>query len=212
MGSLRVRLEKLRKEPPLGALRLAFRKLVYRKVSIRRYEVTAANSRAPHRPLSLRIAFLDSPGFDSVLETNPYLSSADVERFRQQNSVCIVLWDGDRIIASSWMTNGRIYVSELHRYIHIPPDEHFSCRTYVRDDYRGRSLADHMIHAYSQRVQPSHCIWGLVYGWNVASIRLVEKLGWRHTGDYWTRFIVGRKLPGERRFAPRPPETLDNVD
>lgn len=110
------------------------------------------------------------------------------------------------------MTSGRIYVSELHRYLDIPRGEHFSCRTYVQDDRRGQSLADHMIHAYSQSVPPEDRLWGLIYSWNAASIHLVEKLGWRYSGDYWTRFIFGKKLPGERHFAPRPPETLDAVD
>ena len=208
MGSLEARLARLRAESPSNAARLIFRKLVYRKVVLRRYEIKAAESLAPSMPFNLQISFLEATNFDQASGTSPYLTSEDVERFRQQDSICIVVRDGDRVAASSWMTSGNVYVPELHRFIHVPQGEHLSCRTYVNPDYRGRALMSHMIHAYSQRLSPGDVVWGPVYERNVASIRSIERIGWRHTGDYWTRFIFGKKLPGERHFAARSPETL----
>lgn len=196
---------------PRKAVRLAFRKLIYRKVALRRYEVEAGRRRAPRIPVNFRVEFLESPDFDRLLGTNPYLTPQDVLHFRQQRSVCIAVFDGDRIAASSWMTSGRVYVSELQRYIDVPPEEHFSCRTYVDDDYRGQALMGHMLHAYSLRLPPTDIVWGLTYWWNTASIRSIEGLGWRHTGVYWTRFIFGRKLFGERHCAPRDPLGTDRA-
>ncbi len=101
------------------------------------------------------------------------------------------------------MTSGDVYVSDLHRSIKVPPNEHFSCRTYVHENYRGRDLMSHMLSAYSRQIPPNDIIWGPILRRNTASIRSVEKIGWRHTGDNWTRFVLGHKLPGERHFPPR---------
>lgn len=208
MSSIRDRLQQLRSASPAEAARLVFRKAVYREVLMGRYEVAAGASQPPSRPLDLHIDFLEDPAFEEVLGTTPYLSAADVDRFKRQHSVCIVARDGDRIAASSWMTRGKVYVAELQRNVHVPEGEHFSCRSYVHEDYRGMSLLSHMIHAYSARLPAEDCIWGVVYPWNMASVRSLEKIGWRHTGEYWTRFVFGVKVPGERHLPARPQAVL----
>ena len=208
MGTLQSKLQQLREASPAEAVQLLFRKVIYRNVLMGRYEVPADSSTPPTKPLDLEIGFLDDSRFDEVLGTSPHLTVADVERFKRQNSVCIVARDGDRIAASSWMTWGEVYVTELQRCIHVPQGEHFSCRSYVDPDYRGKSLLSHMIHAYSSRLSAADRVWGLVYSWNVASVRSLEKIGWRHTGDYWTRFVLGLKIPGERHFMVRSPMAL----
>ena len=205
MGTLHSKLQQLREASTTEAVQLLLRKAIYRNVLMGRYEVPAGSSSPPTRPLDLEIDFLDDPGFDEVLGTSPYLTATNIERFKRQRSVCIVARDGDRIAASSWMTWGDVYVTELHRSVHVPEGEHFSCRSYVNQDYRGKSLMSHMIHAYSMRLPADDLVWGLIYPSNVASVRAFEKIGWRHTGDYWTRFVLGFKIPGERRFPPRPP-------
>ena len=208
MGTLRSKLHQLREASPAEAVQLLFRKAIYRNVLMGRYEVPADSSTQPARPPDLEIDFLDDSGFDEVLGTSPYLTAADVDRFKRQNSVCIVARDGERIAASSWMTWGEVCVTELQRRIHVPQGEHFSCRSYVDSDYRGKSLMSHMVHAYSMRLPADDLVWGLIYPTNVASVRAFEKIGWRHTGDYWTRFVFGLKIPGERHFPARPPSTL----
>jgi hypothetical protein len=62
-----------------------------------------------------------------------------------------------------------------------------------------------MIHSYSERLAADDLIWGLVYEWNAASVLSLERIGWRCTGEYWTRWILGTKHGGERHFPPRPP-------
>ncbi len=188
-------------------VRLAWRKLVYRKVLLDRYEVEAAGSIAPGAPDELAIRLLRKPDYEVVRGTNPHAHDDDIAYFDRQNSTCIVAFDGDRIAASTWMTQGEVHVDELHRTVSVPPNEHLSCRTYVDPEYRGMALMQRMIHAYSASIPATHLVWGLVYPWNVASVRSLEKIGWRRTGQYWTTFAFGRKLPGERHFPAEPPTT-----
>ena len=165
----------------------------------------AGASEAPSLPLDLEVEFVGPEGFDRLLGTSPYLTAEDIEHFAQQRSTCIVVRDGDRVAATSWMTAGDVFVHELQRVVVVPVTEHFSCRSYVDPDYRGRALLGHMIHSYSERLDPDDVVWGLVYGWNTASVLSLERIGWRCTGEYWTRWILGTKRGGERHFPPRPP-------
>jgi RimJ/RimL family protein N-acetyltransferase len=185
-----------------------FRKLIHRKVLLGRYEMLAGASVAPQVPLTLELDFLGDPDFDQALGSTPYLAASDLERFRQQESTCIVVRDDDRVVGSTWVTRGRVYVSELHRHVNVPEGEYYMCRSYVDPGYRSMSLMSHMILAFAQCLPPQVRVWGLCYPWNVASVRSLERLGWRHTGDYWTRFVFGRKIPGERHFPARPATTL----
>jgi GNAT superfamily N-acetyltransferase len=189
--------------------RRAYRKAIFRQHLLARYEVRAGESQAPPLRFELEVEFVGSDGFGSVLGTNPYLTTEDVEQFQRQRSTCIIVRDGDRVAATSWMTSGDVLVHELQRVVMVPPTEHFSCRSFVHPDYRGRALLGHMIHAYSARLDPAHLVWGLVYGWNTASVRSLERIGWQCTGEYWTRWILGMKRGGERRVPPRAPEVVE---
>ena len=188
---------------PREVARLAFRKLIYRKVEMLRFEVRAADHALP-AGTDLRVELLGPDRFDEILGTNPYLEAADLVDFRRQRSTCIVAYDGDRIAASTWMTSGSVHVHELHRHLDVPSTEHFSCRSYVAPGHRGRKLLDELLSSYACHQDPADTIWGLVYRWNVASYRSLERVGWRETGCAWTRFILGRRVSGERRYPPRP--------
>lgn len=181
--------------------RLVFRKAVYRNIHMRRYETQAGASAAPRTETRLPVEFLGTGDFEAVLGTTPYVDRSDLERFRRQRTTCIVVRDAGRIIASTWMTAGDVYITELHRVVRVPEDEHFACRGYVDPEYRSHALLAHMLHAYALRLSGDERLWGVIYPWNAASIRSVEKIGWRHTGDYWTRFILTIKVPGEVRFG-----------
>ena len=185
------------------------RKFVYRKAEMRRYGMRTGDSTLPRKPLELSIDFLGPGRYEEVFRTNPHMEDSDPDHFRRQESICIVARDGDRIASSSWMTKGHVYVHELQRTVHIPMNEHLSCRSYVDPDYRGLALMSHMIHAYSAEQPADDEVWGFVYGWNTESVRSLERIGWRYSGDYWTRFVFGRQHPGHRRFPARPPTTLD---
>lgn len=204
MPSLQRRLDTLRTSSPTDAARLVYRKAVYRKVFMGRLGGRTGDSTAPTTPNSLEIDILGPKQYDRTLGTNPYLDEADLGHFHQQDSKCIVVLDGGRIVASSWMTRGEVYVHDLHRTVHVSPTEHFSCRSYVDPAYGGRALMSHMIHTYATGVPADDEVWGLLYPANAASIRSCDKLGWEYSGDYWTKFILSRKVPGERHFPKRP--------
>lgn len=196
VSSFRESVAKLRSVPPSEAVRLGYRKLIYRKVSLERYEIPAGESRAPSYPLIHRVEIVDPDQYETIVEASPYLTIDDITRFRQQGSTCIAVMDGDRVAASTWMAKGQVLASDLQRDVTVAQDEHLSCRSYVDPTYRGQSLMSHMIHHYSQQVCPTDTIWGLIFGWNAASVRSVERLGWRHTGTYWTTYVFGRQYPG----------------
>jgi RimJ/RimL family protein N-acetyltransferase len=195
MGSLRDRIDKVREAPSIGgALRLVYRKLIFRRVTFLRYEVSAGRSRDPGVPEGFRIEFISGPDYGTVEESSPYLSPEDLENFREQNATCIVALDGPRVAASTWMMSGAVEVADLDRTLDVPPTEHYSCRSYVAPEYRGKSLMSSMIHSYSASVPDSHLVWGLVYEWNTASIRMLEKIGWQLTGTYSTTWVLGRRF------------------
>lgn len=202
------RLAQLREASPAEAARLVFRKAIYRKVEMRRFDVAARDSLEPQRELDLQIELLGAERFGAVVGTNPYLTDDDLQHFSAQASTCIVVLDDSRIAASSWMTNGHVYVHELQRAVDVPRAEHYSCRTYVSPDYRGRALMQHMLHWYAKHCSPDDLIWGLVFGDNIASIRSLERIGWRQSGEYWSRYVFGKQLHGHRRFPARPAITL----
>lgn len=212
MSASKSRLEQLREASPREALRLVFRKAIYRKVLIGEFGVQAADSVAPAKHHGLMIDFLDRDDWHLALENNPYLNETDLERFRNQSATCIVARDGDRIAASTWMLQGETYVGELFRTLTVPDGQHFSCRSYVDPDYRGRALMGHMLHHYSTTIAPSDVMWCLIFQWNHASIQTYERTGWRHRGDHRTTFILGRKFQHERHFPPRPPITLSDSE
>ncbi|MCZ7628810.1 MAG: hypothetical protein M5U19_06995 [Microthrixaceae bacterium] len=98
----------------------------------------------------------------------------------------------------------------MFRTIQVPDNQHFSCRSFVDPDYRGMALMGHMVHHYSGSVHPDDLVWGLIFHWNVASVRTFERIGWRHLGDYWTIFLFGLRIHRERHFPPGAPTTLSS--
>jgi hypothetical protein len=204
MGRTQERLRQLRGSSPTEALRLIFRKGVYRRVRMGRYGYLARDAVAPTVPLELPIEVWGPERFDDLRGTNVYLKDEDIEHFKRQRSTCIVVLDGDEVAASSWMTSGPVFVSELGRTIEVGEHEHFSCRSWVGPQYRGLSLLSHMIYAYTRTLDPEDEVWGFVYYWNVASIKSLARIGWQFSGDYWTAYVFGVRFSGQTRTRPRP--------
>lgn len=200
------RLGALRSGGVADAARLVYRKAIYRKIVMGRQGALVKEHIAPARPLEphLRLEVVGADRFGEVVGTNPHLSEGDVARFTANPSSCILIWDGDTLASSSWMTRGEVYVHELQRTLFVPEGEHFSCRSWVDVEYRGLSLFSHMIWGYAQLQPPDDDIWGLVYPRNVASIASLARVGWQISGHYWTRYLFGIKTVGEERFPPRP--------
>lgn len=188
--------------------RLVWRKAVYRRVLMGRWGVPTGQSMPPRRRCELTIELWGPDRFDAVLSSNPHLTEEDLKRFQAQHTTCIVVLDGDLIVASSWMTNGDVYVHELDNTLTVPRNEHFSCRSYVDDAHHGMALMSHMIHAYSAAQPADDEVWGLVYEWNTSSVSSLERIGWRRSGDYWTTWWFDRPHHGFRRYAPVAPTEL----
>lgn len=204
------RLQQLREASPSEALRLVYRKAIYRKVVMGEYAVRAGDTTPPATTHELDIEILDMDHWDRALRNNPYLGAVDLDRFRtQRRATCIAAFDDDAIVASTWMLQGEAPVDELDRSIIMEPRWHYSCRSFVSVDYRGMALLGHMIGKYSLAIDPDDVVWGLVYDWNVASSRSLEGLGWRYQGDWWTTFILGMKFHGEPPSGSRPLVTRD---
>jgi predicted ATP-grasp superfamily ATP-dependent carboligase len=192
--------------------RLAWRKLIYRKIPMGIMSIRAGDTRRPSTPTSCTFEVWGPERYDDILAANPNLAPVDIEHFRRQQTTLIVALDDGELAASTWMTNGRTWISELHRFADFPPNEHLSCRTYVPEAYRGQALMAWMIHHYSVQVDPDDTIWGLVYERNAASIRSVENLGWRRTGDIWSHIVLGRSVGSSRSYPPRAPLPRRPVD
>lgn len=198
------RIEQLRAAGPTGAVRLVARKAVHRRVTMGRYGAAAGAHVAPERPLALTIDLLGPARFHEVAGTNPYLAESDLERFAQGRATCIVAWAGARVAASSWMLGGPVFVSELQRVVQVPSAEHYSCRSFVDPEHRGRALLAHMIYAYARSVPAGDEVWGYVYDWNVASLASLRSIGWQETGRSSTRFVLGRPHAHDERWPARP--------
>lgn len=195
------RLDQLRSSSPKEALRLVYRKAIYRKVVMNRLGAAAGSHVPPKRAVAYRTELLGPDRSDVILETNPHLAQSDLDHFRRQRSTCIAVYDGDRIASSSWMTSGSVYHHELQRHLDVPHDQHFSCRSYVDPDYRGQSLFSHMVYTYSQSVPADQLIWGLVYAWNAASLRSLESVGWGYFGEEWSTYVFGLQRPGSSTLS-----------
>ncbi|HEX2577261.1 MAG TPA: hypothetical protein VHK88_12985 [Aquihabitans sp.] len=196
-----------RSGPPAGHLpRLVWRKLVHRRATFLRAEARAADHVAPSHPIpaGLRLEVLGPGTFDDVLGSSPHLTATDLERFRARPSWCIVVRDGERIAASSWMTSGAVEVDELARTLPIGAGEHYSCRTWVDPEHRGSALFGHMIAGYAASVPPGDVLWGILLERNVASLASLQRIGWRATGWYRTRWVLGVPRRTEGRHEPRP--------
>ena len=181
--------------------RLAYRKVIYRRTSLQRFEVRAGDSVEPRPATGIGFDLLDGDAVQEVLGTNPYLVHQDVDRFRLGDATCIVAREGSELAASTWMIRRAVHISELQRSVPIPPGEHYSCRSYVDPRFRGRALLANMIHTYCTTLPPEDIVWGLVYEWNHASIASIRSIGWQRTGDMWTTNFLGFRHAGARVLA-----------
>jgi ribosomal protein S18 acetylase RimI-like enzyme len=67
-------------------------------------------------------------------------SSAEAAQRFNAGRHCYVAWDGDRIVAYGWASQGRECVGELERAFHMAPDEAYIWDCVTLPEYRGRGL------------------------------------------------------------------------
>ena len=191
--------------------RRAVDKLIFREVRLGQYVNSARCYRPPSMPCEYRIEIWGPDRYGDVLGTNPYLTASDVDHFRRQTTVCVVVLDQESIVASNWWTSGRVYVSEIDDYIDVPPGAHYSCRQWVTPDHRGKKLANHMSYAFVRTVGPEDEFWSHVRDDNEASLRSLDRIGYRRVADIRVRWIVGIKFIREIRSAPLPALDGDRI-
>jgi ribosomal protein S18 acetylase RimI-like enzyme len=67
-------------------------------------------------------------------------NSAEAARRFTSERRCYVAWDGDRVVAYGWVSQGSECVGELERAFHMTPDEAYIWDCVTLPEYRGRGL------------------------------------------------------------------------
>ena len=191
-----------------------FAKVVYRKVVMCRLEADQAIldylMAMPLEPCSPTIEFLGPDSYHEVLGSSPQLSEADLAHFDKQESVCVVGYEADQIVASLWFTHGEVYVSDLGRTVHVPAHERYSGRAYVHPDFRGQMLMQHLAHAH-RKLYPGMRMWNLVYASNSNVLAALNKIELNLTGRFSTTFILGMRFAKDEEFDPQPLAAVSTI-
>ena len=182
---------------------MLWRKFVFRRVLLGIWAMSVEESRRPGPDTGLRFEVWGPDRYDSVRSSNPHLTDEDIDNFRRQKSVCVVALDGNRIAGSVWATQGRVWVSELHRFVDVGSHEHFMRRGYSDPDYRGKALLAWMQYHYCRDLPPHDRLWSATFPTNEAAVKTHEKVGRRREGDIWSTYVFGRQFSGQRSYPPR---------
>lgn len=99
------------------------------------------------------------------------------------------------------VARGRVYIGDYGKVLDVPGDAAFIYDTYVAEPFRGRGLASFMVSETMRRLQREgiHRIGCHIPGWNTASIRTYERLGFERRRH--VRFL---RLMGIRLYSSRP--------
>ena len=194
--------QKLAGRSPGEILKLAWRKYVFRKASMLKYEIVAAESSLTSVEPPCAVEFWTVARFPELLGTTPYLTAADVEKFSDTESTAVVALEGGAVVGSLWALTGEVYVEELWRSLTIPDGEYYICRAFVEPRFRGRQLMSHLLHAFATRYARSdEKLVGLIYSWNAASLKSSERIGSSSHRELGTVWVLGCAIPWERPIA-----------
>jgi ribosomal protein S18 acetylase RimI-like enzyme len=118
-------------------------------------------------------------------------SAEAVQRFTGGRR-CYVAWDGDRIVAYGWASQGSECVGELERAFHMAPDEAYIWDCVTLPEYRGRGLYSGLLaHMLAElRDAGVRRIWIGASLDNHASIKGFMRAGFRPA----IRLVYGRLL------------------
>ena len=164
----------------------------------------------PLEPCKPTIEVLGPDRYHEVLGSSPQLSAADLAHFDKQESLCVVAYEADQIVASLWFTHGEVYVSDLGRTVHVPAHERYSGRAYVHPDFRGQMLMQHLGHAH-RKLQPGMRMWNLVYASNSNVLAALNKIELNLTGRFSTTFILGMRFAKDEEFDPQPLAAVSTI-
>jgi GNAT superfamily N-acetyltransferase len=186
---------------PRDIVRAAFRKFIFRRVTMGVYEAVAAESR-PFEAEGCRMELVSGRDVDPSVIANPYLQADEYENLRRRDGAsCVLARCGDAVVGSQWVLQRHAEVSDLGCAMKLDEDVHFFCHVHVREDFRGRALMSAMIHHYITIQNPSARFITLVYDWNTASVRNLEKLGWERTGTYSATWVLGFHFTSRRSIS-----------
>lgn len=182
--------------------RAVIRKFAYRYDEMGCYEVQAAGMT---RVVVEGYESSVRPGRDisSEVLANPNVGAPTLRTLREHpGSTCVVILHDGEVVASNWFLTGRVWIEELGITVDLPPGVHYSCRTYVHPDHRGRHLSGATKSAYLDATPSCRTLCALIYDWNQASVRGVTHLGWERSGTVWARRVLGVRRHG-RRYGGR---------
>ena len=106
---------------------------------------------------------------------------------------CLLVLEGDRILHSSWVTEGDAWTVELRRYVSPPPNEAYVYESLTQTDARGRGLyplaLKWICHDAAQNFER---VWVGVEDDNVPSLKAVTKAGFQEALSVDFRRRLGR--------------------
>lgn len=187
-------------------VRLAYRKLIHRRADFIECGAAAGDHREPVKPFDLAFEVVGVDGYADLLAASPHLSQADIDYLSTVDSKVVVVRDDEKVAAMNWFVRGPalLWITELRRAVTLSGGEHYSCRTFVDPDYRGRALAEHMICGYARGLGRDDRIWGLVMTRNQPSLRFLSRIGWQATGSWTAQVQFGRFSAHHEVHQPRP--------
>jgi len=145
-------------------------------------------------PYSMEVCKEDE--YNDVLQSNPYLTENDINAFSHCKSVCAVVKDKGKIIASQWfITDTDYYLDEGKQIIHIKENEYYAMRSFTDEDYRGKNLQNHLVLKLLEHIEsPEAMLWGLLFSWNTSSRKAIGRNGYYHTGNMFFIMLFGLKF------------------
>ena len=175
-----------RKLRGLGATAIAralFRKFVFRRVEMGFYVVTP-DTRIPFAAEGYETRLVAGCDVEGNALANPNVDEIEFLKLSQHpGSHCVLVSEDGVVVASNWYLRGTIHVTELDRAIDLPEGTHYSCRTFVHPDQRGKKLMAHMANYYLETASDCLEICGLIFDSNTASVAGVTKAGWERRGS-----------------------------
>ena len=184
-------LTQMRGLTPAQIVKAAWGKFVFRRTRMGMYTVAIEDQKQVHVD-DYETTVLPGKDIDFDELANPYMPREDFDEVRRlPGARCVLVRQSGTVIASNWYLRGDVPVTELDTTLALPDGWHYSCRTFVDPDHRGRHLMGHMMTAYVTATPESRMLCGLVYDWNEASIRGLRNLGWTRVGTMTTAQILG---------------------
>jgi len=164
---------------------LVFQKYIFRILLMEKYSIVINQFNLELKETKYTVEIYEQDKFKDIIQTNPYLSQKDINFFTQKNSICIVVKNKDKIIASTWFINNTDYfLEDAKQVINIKKNEYYALRAFTDKRFRGEHLQSYIYQEFLNRVATKNSvIWCLIYSWNKNSIKLLERSGFQREAN-----------------------------